>query len=149
MTKQELFYRQIISNDIQSVVNLLTDPSVQPQFDHNRAIQLASQHGWVDIVKLLLKDQRVNPSVDANYSLIVACEHGHIEIVKLLLSDKKTNPSQYENYPIIKANAKRHNEIVQLLWDDKRVKETLKVDCLDTYLKLIKQDLENKINEFN
>ena len=58
----------------------------------NRAIQLASGYGRVDVVDLLLKDERVNPNAGENFSIIEASANGHVDVVRLLLNHEDINP---------------------------------------------------------
>jgi len=77
---------------------LLTDTRVNPSDEDNYAIQLASETGRFEVVKLLLevgpserfpKRERVNPSAYRNFAIRKASENGHLEIVKLLLNDSR------------------------------------------------------------
>lgn len=56
-------------------------------------IQLASQYGHLEIVKLLLNDNRVDPCVEDNYSIKMASLYAHRDIIRELLTNKKVRDS--------------------------------------------------------
>jgi hypothetical protein len=66
-------------------------------------IKTASEHGRVEVVKLLLQDSRVDPSAGHNYSIKAAAEFGYVKVVRELLKSPKVDPTVENNYPIRKA----------------------------------------------
>jgi ankyrin repeat protein len=54
---------------------------------------LASEIGYLEVVKLLLSDKRVDPSANNNLAIQWASRKDHLEVVKLLLSDKRVRDS--------------------------------------------------------
>jgi len=87
----------------------------------NCAIRLASEHGHVDVVRLLLKDPRVDPSALDNYAIRLAGANGHVDVVRLLLKDPRVDPSAKHNYAIYWASERGYVDVVQLLLKDLRV----------------------------
>jgi len=75
--------------DLDKVKLLLIDDRVINFFKiadiNNYAIQLASQNGHFNVVKLLLEDKRVNPAYDNNCAIRWASYNGHFNVVKLFL----------------------------------------------------------------
>ena len=110
--------------------NNTANTTVDPSADDNYAIQKyainysigkASEHGHIDICKMLLADPRVDPSAGKNYAMGKASEKGHVNIVKLLLADPRVDPSASGNYAIRFASEDGHVDIVKLLLADPRV----------------------------
>ena len=60
--KQKLFTQACEYNQVEVVKLLLQDPRVDPSYQNNYAIILASENGHVEVVKLLLQDPRVDPN---------------------------------------------------------------------------------------
>ncbi len=81
--------------------------AVDPSYENNEAIIIASEEGHCEVVNLLLSDQRrettalagntlvllspayayaVDPSEDFNYAIRMASENGHPEVVRCLLN---------------------------------------------------------------
>ena len=78
----------IVWKDYYKILYDIGDPST----DNNKAIQVASEKGQTEIVRLLLNDRRTDPLVDGNYAIKWATIKGHTEIVKLLSADNRDNP---------------------------------------------------------
>eukprot|EP00586_Coscinodiscus_wailesii_P005648 CAMPEP_0172479114 /NCGR_PEP_ID=MMETSP1066-20121228/3484_1 /TAXON_ID=671091 /ORGANISM="Coscinodiscus wailesii, Strain CCMP2513" /LENGTH=57 /DNA_ID=CAMNT_0013239287 /DNA_START=48 /DNA_END=218 /DNA_ORIENTATION=- len=57
---------------------------MDPSSFNDNAIQAASRHNCINLVKDLLKDSRVNPG----YAIRIASEEGHLNVVKELLGDE-------------------------------------------------------------
>jgi len=87
----------------------------------NYAIQIASNVGHTNVVKLLLQDKRVDPSANKDYSIRKASKNGHADVVRLLLKDGRVDPSAREDYSIGKASENGHADVVKLLLEDGRV----------------------------
>jgi len=88
---------------------------------NNFAIQYASEHGHLEVVKLLLSDKRVDPAAKDNFAIRLASGKGHLEVVKLLSSDKRVDPAAKDNFAIGYASENGHLEVVKLLLFDERV----------------------------
>ena len=99
-------------------------------------------------IKLLLKDKNVDPKFNKGYSIGMACHVGNKNVISLLLDDKRVDPSEHNNWLIENAYRKKDKNLVNLLWKDKRVKSTLQNNYPELYKKLIKKDIENKVNKF-
>lgn len=80
---EDLLKTAIRENNVVFVEVLLN--FVDPSFDSNWAICMASAYGHTEIVRLLLQDGRVEPTAIANYPIRWAATYGYLEIVKLLL----------------------------------------------------------------
>jgi hypothetical protein len=81
--------------------------------DCRELLELACEHGHVEIVRLLLKNKHLDPS--QSYALGEACEHGQLEIVRLLLEDGRVAAEEDDNDAIRTAAKCGHLEIVQIL----------------------------------
>ncbi len=65
---------------------------IDPSANNNQAIQIASEIGQTDIVKLLLQDSRVDPTSLHSYAMKEAFKNGHKDVVALLLQNPKIDP---------------------------------------------------------
>ncbi|KAJ3256459.1 hypothetical protein HK103_005457 [Boothiomyces macroporosus] len=93
----------------------------KPDFSaSNYAIQLACEHGHLEIAKLLIEQCNSDPAENDNYPLIYASMNGHFHVVEYLFT-KNTDPSADQNAAIRYAAKNGHLNIVQLLLNDKRV----------------------------
>lgn len=99
----------------------ITDFRVDRSAADNYAIRVASQRGYIEIVKVLLADPDVDPSADSNYAIRLASQNGHTDIVKLLLGDERVNPADKNNEAIRLAAENGHTDIIELLSDHRRV----------------------------
>jgi len=110
-----------------AVVHLLLHGStIDPSADDHNSIKLASQEGYLDVVKVLLADTRLSPdkpdpSADDNYAIRWASQNGHVEVVKVLLADSRVDPSANNNYAIREASAYGQTDVVKVLLADPRV----------------------------
>ena len=102
-------------------VSLLKVLLLNKKINLDRCLEIASDDGQLEMVKILLKDPRVDPSDDNNNSIRRASKNGHLEIVKLLLQDPRVDPSDGNNYSIKAASENGHIKIVRLLLKDPRV----------------------------
>ena len=64
---------------------LLDDGRVDPSYDNNIALILASDYGKTEIVEKILQDKRVNSTIDKNFALTLAKDYGYQEIADLLV----------------------------------------------------------------
>ena len=86
---------------------------------NNLAINIASERGLTEFVRLLLQDPTVDPQLDALKS---ACENGHHDVVRLLLQDerKRAKPS----YKMLRSACDcGHIEVVRVLLDMCNIKD--------------------------
>ena len=121
--KQELFYKACKHGKIE-VIKLLT-PYIDPRANDNLAIQIASFHGHLEVVKYLLtlcttKDIKVDPTAMDNFAIRWASSNGHLEVVKYLVTlrtakDMKVDPTADNNFAIRLASQKGHLEVVKYL----------------------------------
>jgi 2-hydroxy-3-keto-5-methylthiopentenyl-1-phosphate phosphatase len=146
MTKQEEFYQAVLDNDIHNVTILLNNHEVNPSDDYNYAIQYSATMGNLIITQLILKNPKFNYK-EAVHRILSNAGNGNTEILKLLLKNKKIDPSCFSNFAINSLKDSK-KEAIQLLWRDKRVKDTLENDHPKLYDKMIKEQLQNKINNF-
>ena len=102
-------------------VKRLIQQGVDPSDKDNLPIRLASENGYIDVVKMLLQDPRVDPSGRNNEAIRWSSENGHIEVVRELLKDPRVNPSGGSNYAIIWSSSNGHIEVVKELLKDPRV----------------------------
>jgi hypothetical protein len=113
---EKLFQIAIRKNELKIFKYLLH--KIDPSYKDNWAIRWASEHGRVEIVRILLADKRVNPAADNNLAIKAA---EHVEIVRMLLADKRVNPAADNNRAIREASRCGHVDVVSLLLADKRV----------------------------
>ena len=114
-------FEEVVKYGLKDEVKRLMDKGVDPSDANNGAIRLASENGYIEIVKLLLEDKRVDPSDDDNYAIRRASDNGHLEVVELLLQDKRVDPSDWDSLAIKLASMDGHLEVVKLLLQDSRV----------------------------
>jgi hypothetical protein len=145
--KERKFLRAINTNDVYSTKKIIKE--IDPSFSNNLAIKIVSELGFLEITEILLNDPRIDPSCDHNYSISIASENNHFNVVNLLLKDSRVDPSDYKNSAIEIADKYENTRMLFLLWSDQRIKKTLKKDHLAIYNKLIKYDIQEKINSFD
>ena len=118
LTKENKYSEEVLENllSVEVLLELGYDPSA-----NRHTIQLASERGLTDTVRLLLQDPRVDPSSSRNYAIQRASMNGHADIVELLLQDKRVDPSAVSNYAIRESSKNGHIDVVKLLLQDKRV----------------------------
>ena len=82
------------------------------KFEIDDGLVLASENGYLEIVKLLLKNG-ANVHAENDYALIWASRNGHFEVVKLLL---KNGPKVHvKDNSLVWASSEGHFEVVKLL----------------------------------
>src|SRR3989304_3981375 len=105
MDIQQQFFEACKIGDFDKVKSLLVNENVNPAYNNNYAIQMASYKGHYNIVKLLLEDKRVNPADWNNNSIIWASFSNHYNIIKLLLRNNRViNSFNIDNKNYIKKN---------------------------------------------
>jgi hypothetical protein len=97
MIDQDEFDKAIKLNDFNKTKLLLNHKDIDPAYDYNWGIRLASMSGHFEIVKLLLNDNRVDPSDSSNYSIFIADLHFHNDIVLLLFNDERVKNTLRKN----------------------------------------------------
>lgn len=90
-------FKQVIHKGNLNKVKYYLTKGINPSSNDNRAIRIASDKGYLEIVKLLLEDSRVDPSALDNEAIRYASCGGHTEIVKKLLEDPRVDPSSWDN----------------------------------------------------
>ena len=121
--------------DFDKVKSLLVNEKVNPTYNNNYAIRLASENGHYNVLKLLLGDNRVinffKIADDSNWAIRWASQNGHYNIVKLLLEDKRVinffKIADRDNLAIRLASKNGHYNIVKLLLEDNRVINFFKI----------------------
>lgn len=101
--------------------SFVSDGGVRELDFDNDAIQLASEHGHLDVVEWLLSFPEVNPSVSSNHAIQAAAEFGYTEIVKVLINDTRVDPSANDDFSIGAASENGFYDIVEILLNDTRV----------------------------
>lgn len=134
----------IYNNKLDEVKNLLKKIEAI-QFNEKSSLNIASNNGCIEIVRLLLQDSRFNQF--PSRAIIYASYKGHLEIVELLLEDYKCDPSHLNNKAIRNASIKKHTRIVELLLFDERVISSLyqnpNFDKFGKSSKYIQNDFKN------
>lgn len=100
------------------------------------------------LVKDLLNNDNVNPAKNNNVALQWASQKAHYDIVELLIKDPRINPADRKNLVIIDAYQRKNIHLVNLYWADYRVRDSLQIDNIDLYNKLMKDDIKNKLKGF-
>ncbi|KAJ3258956.1 hypothetical protein HK103_003097 [Boothiomyces macroporosus] len=96
------------------------------QYDINPClINLAAQHGHLEIAKILLSDKRVDVTFDNNHIFMEAVYSANIPLVQLLLSDSRVDPSDNNNEAIELAIKLNDPQLVYILLSDDRVDPTV------------------------
>ena len=115
----EAFKSAAKTGNLHAVEFLIIYMGINPSIDGNTAIELASEEGHVEIVRLLSRDDRV----DASDGIVAASILGQIEVVKLLLTDWFTGVDlgSYGNEALIRASESGQIEVVELLLTDNRI----------------------------
>eukprot|EP00164_Ancoracysta_twista_P029240 GFYU01058879.1.p2 GENE.GFYU01058879.1~~GFYU01058879.1.p2 ORF type:complete len:214 (+),score=35.99 GFYU01058879.1:138-779(+) len=138
--------------DGMTVSRLLTHPRVDPSYEQDKPLQLATMMGNAEPVEALLRDDRVNPRVcddlplrlavafgregcvrvllgdgrcDASAVLVSACEDGKMHSVRLMVG-LGVDPSANDNAALRAATEGHMEEIVEFLMSDSRVTAALR-----------------------
>lgn len=118
----KIFMDACIQGQIDVVQALLIAPDQQTVFNiqHGWALQMAAQHGHIDIVKLLL--EHCEPTINNSKALSAAASWGRLDVVKLLLpiSDPQADNCSALIEAVLGASEHDENysaylEIIQLL----------------------------------
>ena len=92
------------------IVNLLLKHGDSP---NNYSVGCASENGHFEVLRLLL-EHGVDPTVGDNYAIKIASELGYIDVVRLLL-EHGADPTDHNNMSIRSASANGHTKVVRLL----------------------------------
>jgi hypothetical protein len=124
---QKALYNTILyerEHDVEKVLRLLEEPTVNPSLHHNIALRCAVLHGRTSIVSILLADPRVNPADDNNGALSAVVdtriEGTGLEIAKMLLDDERVANSEHTHVLDHAVNSAKLN-IVKLLLTKGRI----------------------------
>jgi hypothetical protein len=102
------FSRYIESNDVKNVQRMLQEGKVDPSKKDNMALEVASERGYTEIVRLLLEDERVFP----NHVVMRVYESNNIEMLNLFL-DYISVRSVEDLFD--RAYSDRRNDIIEFL----------------------------------
>ncbi|KAJ3076099.1 hypothetical protein HDU99_001401, partial [Rhizoclosmatium hyalinum] len=146
----DLVYDVVTANLVDITSLLLSFQSVTPP---SRALSVACEKGYLEIVRLLLKDGRTDVSeVDftsvfkpdcldivtlllqdgrmtqgnLNACLFAASAQGWTDITKLVLLDDRADPNIFKSRPISFSITSGHLEVLEILWNDPRTVVTAK-----------------------
>jgi hypothetical protein len=138
---------------LESVALLLSDPRVDPTACDDASILEAVNYGRYAITELLLKDGRCDPNQRDSYPIRISIRRGYYKIIKLLLTDSRVDPSASDNSLLFEClddelYPKENKEILELIWRYKTVRDKLKLDHINTYNKLKKELISEKIDKF-
>lgn len=100
------------------IKKLLEDPEVDPSFNDNEAIRVASMLGLDNVIQLLLHHEKVDPAARDNEAIRVAAGNGHLAAVQVLLASGKVNPGARNSEALRMPLSKYRNgseQIVELL----------------------------------
>jgi ankyrin repeat protein len=143
------FEQAILSNNERYINWMLYNNKIDISSYVNTAITLAISTNSIDVFKIFLKDKRFNVSYNHNEALLISSFNGYIDIVKLLLKDSRIDSScNINDNIIIGAAINNHNDIVDLLWENKKTQKTLINYHSALYDKLVKKNINRKINSF-
>ena len=104
--QEEIFLIASYLGSTLQVYNFLQQSDIDPSFDHNHAIRLASREGNAQVVELLLQDSRVDASAVDNQAIKWASFYKHLPVVKLLADHLGLDSKQHFG-PIVIINADR------------------------------------------
>lgn len=127
--EDERWQKAVECGDIDNVRIGLEGNLVDPTYDRNRALRIASRKGYYKIVDLLMADARVSgqePRIPSHAELrceqlVRAAGSGDIDLVRALLQNELVDPSYNDSQALVVASANGHSDIVQLLLSDPRV----------------------------
>lgn len=110
-------FRELVEKNIRNrtIEYLLNDARVDPAYDDNYAIIVASKNDYLEVARILLRDSRVDPSAQYNIAIGMASQNGNYEFVKILLQDPRVDPSVNNNYALNIAARNESWDIVKLL----------------------------------
>lgn len=78
------FIHACVHGDVEAVKNFLASGEGHPEYEFYKALDEASYHGHIEIVRLLLADPRMDPA-EKHSALYSAAIMGHIKIMRMLL----------------------------------------------------------------
>jgi hypothetical protein len=116
----------------------------------NEALELAAEHGHVDVVDFFLRHAMFDPSADRNHAIRLAAENGYLAVVDRLLQDKRVDPSANDNGAVKGAAYHGHLAVVERLLQDKRVDpsayDNYAVQCaaINGHIAVVKRLLQDK-----
>ena len=120
MSSRDLLLKGISSGNLEAVKKAVK--KIDPSFDDNTALELATKKGEIEIVDFLLKDSRVDPSNNGNQNILwAAVDRGHASVVKRLLKDPRVDPTVNDNEILLHAAALGKYYCVKELLKDGRV----------------------------
>ena len=103
----------------------------------------------IEMINFFLNDPDIIlHKFDYRFFLSFSSSNNLLDIVELLLKNKNVNPADSSNEAITFACISGNYNAIALLWNDIRVKNTLKIDNLMLYNKLVKEDIKNKVGKF-
>lgn len=81
-------------------VRALLTAGADPSINDNRALQLAIEGGYVDIVRTLMSDPRVDPRVPEwrPFISILEAPTNRVELLRLFLADRRIDPTEGNNW---------------------------------------------------
>jgi len=141
-SKDEQLFRASLRGDLNAVMDLCGDPSVQVNFQTESgltALYGATTKNHPSIVEYLLKHPKLDPNMDRSPVLFVACQEGYKEIVALLVADSRVEvnkPMKGGWAPVHIASYRGHTEIVALLLGNPRLDPNYSVEGKFTALAL-------------
>lgn len=89
---------------------------------NNKAMILAAENGWLEVLKILIK-QGGDPSTQENSPIVIASRNGNYKVVEFLMNQKAVDPSDLDNYAYDEAKRSGFKEIENLLYTHSKVKE--------------------------
>ena len=132
---EEAFLDRVENNDLRAVELFIT-AGMNPEVRDGSPLQKATEHGHIEIVKLLLDHSAdVNAKATVNWTALMAASRGgHAEIVRLLLDHgADVNVKGSRGTALKTASSEGHTEIVRLLLESP-VEVNIKNDVGNTAL---------------
>ena len=132
---EEAFLDRVENNDLRAVELFIT-AGMNPEVLDGSPLQKATEHGHIEIVKLLLDHSAdVNAKATVNWTALMAASRGgHAEIVRLLLDHgADVNVKGSRGTALKTASSEGHTEIVRLLLESP-VEVNIKNDVGNTAL---------------
>jgi hypothetical protein len=129
---QQRFITACRHNDYELVHIALLLDCIDPTFNNNEAIRVASDKGHITVVNRLFQEdrskKRVDPSANNNYAIMMASENGHVAVVdRLLQEDRSKNrvaailSAEILSSAILSATLHNQFDVVDRLLQDPRV----------------------------
>ncbi len=119
---QSMWLVALDAEDLQTLLNLVDNPIINPSVETDWAAKLAARDGHLELLNRLIA-RGVEPATDNNYLIRLAAKHGHLDIINRLLEfeGRGVNPATEGNEALSLAAKYGHLDVVNRLLEHQRV----------------------------